>query len=76
MLVILFINKSNRPSATRGMVLLPDSKMENTEAGCSELCKTWSVRWGPVKETEEPSYNGNIRHHFLFSIFRQFSFKA
>lgn len=37
--VIFKMSKSNKESATNGICLVPVSKMENTDAGCSELCK-------------------------------------
>lgn len=39
--VFIFINiRSNNVSATTGTVLVPVSRIENTDAGCSELCST------------------------------------
>lgn len=46
--VIFKISKSNRASATRDICFVPVSKIENTDAGCSELCRTCTILGFPV----------------------------
>lgn len=61
--VFIFINKlSNKTSATTGMVFVPVSKIENTDAGCSELCTTCTIRcWLPTeKQSNICTYVGII----------------
>lgn len=40
---IFTVNKSNKESATTGICFGPASSIENVDAGCSELCSTWTV---------------------------------
>lgn len=49
--VILRMSKSNNESATKAICFVPVSSMENTEAGCSELCRRWTI----FGETENPN---------------------
>lgn len=48
--VIFNMSKSNNESATNGICFVPVSKIENTDAGCSELCKTCTTFVAPEKK--------------------------